>query len=177
MGPARLILNPNAGGCNAGYWQSGIYLEHVPTGLFVYGAYGREFLNTFAGFNNQPDHWMVKAGLRERWHPLGHTVLYGAYAERNDMFNEDILEAPTGTIPFDTTSTQIREWSLGVVQEIDAAAMSLWVQYDHFDAGISGCTSVGGFEGGAGAAGTCNGPASLSLDSFQLVKFGGLINF
>ena len=32
-----------------GYWQSGIYLEHVATGLFIYGAYGREFLNTNNG--------------------------------------------------------------------------------------------------------------------------------
>ena len=65
MAACQFNPNPNAGGCNVGYWQSGIYLEHVPTGLFVYGAYGREFLNTFAGFNSQPDHWMVKGGVRE----------------------------------------------------------------------------------------------------------------
>ena len=27
----------------------------------------------------EQDIWYVKAGLRERWHPLGHTVLYGEY--------------------------------------------------------------------------------------------------
>ena len=31
---------------------------------------------------------MVKGGLRERWNPLGHTVLYGAYAQRNDMISD-----------------------------------------------------------------------------------------
>ena len=27
--------------CEAGYWQNGLYIEHVATGLFAYGAYGR----------------------------------------------------------------------------------------------------------------------------------------
>ena len=33
--------------------------------------------------NNVSDNrfWYVKAGLRERWHPLGHTVLYGEYKD------------------------------------------------------------------------------------------------
>ncbi len=48
------------------------------------------------------------------------------------------------------------------MQEIDAAAMSLWLQYDHFDGSVSDDD----------ATGTVN-----SLDSFQLVKFGALINF
>jgi hypothetical protein len=117
---------------------------------------------------------MVKAGLRERWASIGHTVLYGAYLQRNDMFNEDIISPALG---FEATSTETREWQVGVVQEIDAAAMSLWLQYDHFDASASGCATVGGFEGGAGPAGSCNGPAAASFDKMQLVKFGGLINF
>ena len=28
-----------------GYWQSGIYIEHVATGLWILGNYGREFLS------------------------------------------------------------------------------------------------------------------------------------
>ena len=147
-----------------GYWQSGVYIEHVATGVFVYGAYGREFENDVAaGFNSEPDHWMVKAGLRERWHPMGHTVLYGSYAQRNDMFadgvvNGDIfgggqpggfgtssLLAPckgggiANDCHVDVNHTELNEWSIGVVQEIDAAAMSMWVQYDHFDITASGC--------------------------------------
>lgn len=75
-------------------------------------------------------------------------------------------------------SSEVREWSLGVVQEIDAAAMSLWVQYDHFDASGSGCT----FGFNASDTGCVVVPgfetiAKSSLDSEQIVKFGGLINF
>ena len=42
--PAPLPVGPGQNTSDReGYWQSGIYIEHVATGLFVYGAYGREF--------------------------------------------------------------------------------------------------------------------------------------
>ncbi len=30
------------------------------------------------------------------------------------------------------------QWGVGVVQEIDAAAMSLWLSYNHFDGSFTG---------------------------------------
>jgi hypothetical protein len=62
-----------------------------------------------------------------------------------------------------------------VVQEIDAAAMSVWLQYDHFDGDVSGCANGGTFTN-SGVCSTGLG-FSTSLESMQLVKFGGLINF
>ena len=38
----------------------------------------------------EQDTWYFKAGLRERWHPLGHTVLYGEYETVSDA-----LPSPT----------------------------------------------------------------------------------
>ncbi len=88
---------------DVGYFQTGLYIEHVATGLWIYGAYGREFLSdmptgTFIfdathsanlnGLNSEPQHWYVKGGLRERWTSLGHTVLYGFYGQRDDMIGE-----------------------------------------------------------------------------------------
>ncbi len=181
--PGQVVLPAGRTHSNAGYWQSGVYVEHVPTGLFVYGAYGREFWSDVAaGFNSQPDHWMVKAGVRERWHPLGHTVLYGSYAQRNDMYDEDVVDDAlfaAGVIGANgvTTGSETREWAIGVVQEIDAAAMSMWLQYDHITGSTSGCgAGVGGFNV-AGAAGTCFNPGSISFDANQVLKFGALINF
>jgi hypothetical protein len=137
------------------YFQSGLYVEHIPTGLFGYGAYGYEDIGDVApaALDDKPDHWYVKAGIRQRWTPLGHTVLYGEYAKRNNMispdafFNENITDAET------------KQWGLGVVQEIDAAAMSIWLSYKHFEADAD--DNVG----------------ALDLDDFDLVKFGALINF
>ncbi len=36
------LWNPNFGKRDTGYFQVGAYVEHVPTGVFGYGAYGRE---------------------------------------------------------------------------------------------------------------------------------------
>jgi hypothetical protein len=156
---------------DVGYWQSGIYVEHVATGVWALFNYGKEFLQDMPpgaahlGLNDNPDHWYVKAGLRERWHPLGHTVLYGFYGQRNDMINA--VDVQTLNI----TGARTEEWGLGAVQEIDAAAMSLWVQWDEMHASVE-CGSVG-----------CNtiDPAVengvYSLKNINVVKTGALINF
>ncbi len=125
------------------YFQVGAYLEHVPTGLFAYGAYGNSQYDIQAG---ESDTYYVKAGLRERWTPLGHTVLYGEY-ENNKA---DLAFANAGT------STDFNLWGLGVVQEIDAAAMSLWVSYRHLD---------------------YSNNTGNSYEDFQYIKAGALINF
>jgi hypothetical protein len=161
------------------YFQLGAYIEHVPTGLWLYGAYGHVDPNSTTLATLSPltgsvapggldrasgDTYYIKGGLRERWSPLGHTVLYGEY-EKFSNANPDAL------VNFGiSSSTQL--WGLGVVQEIDAAAMSLWVSYRHVDADISGA-------GCASAAST----SALGLDvgcgtdSFQYIKGGALINF
>ena len=87
--------------------------------------------------NDNPDHWYVKAGLRERWSSLGHTVAYGFYGQRNDMIGAGSCG------PDNITGSKTRQYGLGVVQEIDAAAMSFWLQWDHekaeVDCGPAGC--------------------------------------
>ncbi|HEX9871003.1 MAG TPA: porin, partial [Candidatus Tectomicrobia bacterium] len=82
-----------------------------------------------------------KGGLRERWTPLGHTVLYGEYEYLDDAYGD--------------VDGNFDLWGVGAVQEIDAAAMSLWVSYRSIEA-----------DNGAGGTG-----------DFQYVKFGTLINF
>ena len=44
-----------------------------------------------AVLNDHPDQWYIKAGLRERWHALGHTVLYGFYGKRDDMIGAGVV--------------------------------------------------------------------------------------
>jgi hypothetical protein len=58
------------------------------------------------------------------------------------------------------------QWGAGVVQEIDAAAMSLFLSYKHFE-GEADFVTFFGF-----------GPrGSVEFDDFDLVKGGALINF
>jgi predicted porin len=123
------------------YFQVGAYLEHVPTGLFAYGAYGHLDQN-IAGIDPN-NTWYAKGGIRQRWTPLGHTVLYGEYerAENNAL------------------DSVVKMWGLGAVQEIDAAAMSIWVKYRHLDADLN------------------IDRVSVPTDAFNEVAVGALINF
>lgn len=140
---------------DAGYYQTAAYVQHVASGLFFYGAYGKEDNNNTLATqfmtDNQPDGdvWYLKAGIRQKWLPLGNTVLYGEYSERNDMFHPDLLN-------FGVTGSNLTQWGLGVVQEIDAAAMSLWFNYKNYDASfenapplINDLDEIGVFTAGA----------------------------
>src|SRR5262249_36053701 len=105
------------------------------------------------------NHWYGKVGARERWSKLGHTVVYGEYAEYDDMMG--VLPIIVNNIlPAHDASTKIKLEGIGVVQEIDAAAMSVWLKYRHYEGTAS-----------FGALGT------LPIDDFDLVSMGALINF
>jgi hypothetical protein len=134
------------------YFQAGLYLEHVPTGVFGLFNYGH--LDTSDSDIASPafsevdsDTYYFKAGLRRRWSPLGHTVLYGEYLRNND-----------GMAQFSGDSSKLDVWGLGVVQEIDAAAMSVWLKYRHLS-----------YED--------NFLYDDTAEDFQYVGFGALINF
>ncbi len=147
------------------YFQIGAYVTHVPTGLFLYGAYGHEnnsntTANTALGLLEQPDtdHYYLKAGLRRKWNALGHTVMYGEYANYQDMMSPALL-GPANAAAAVTASSEVQTWGLGLVQEVDAAAMSLWLTYRS----LSGDVTVDG--------------ANVDFDELHIVKAGALINF
>jgi hypothetical protein len=148
------------GNDTAKYFQVGAYIEHVPTGLFLYGAYGHQETDLSSG---DAQTYYAKAGLRERWSALGHTVLYGEY-ERVDgdgdfsLFGA-LLNSTGGAVPTAFGSTA-ELWGGGVVQEIDAAAMSLWVSYRHISQDDDIINLLG-----------------ADFEDFQYVKAGALINF
>jgi hypothetical protein len=157
-----------------GYFQIGAYVEHVPTGLFAYGAYGHlDYFDTNNALVTRPngldsnDTYYLKGGIRQRWNPLGHTVLYGEYmhAENHNSGAADILPdgstngfGGNGAGEAFIGSSAANLWGVGVVQEIDAAAMSLWVKYRNIDASTFGT-------------------GSFDADEMHQVSVGALINF
>jgi hypothetical protein len=148
---------------SSGYFQIGAYAEHVPTGLFVYGAYGH--LNYFNDDNlvrpqdiDSANTYYIKGGIRQRWNPLGHTVLYGEYERAENTVPTAITDDGIGLVAL-ADQTTVRMWGVGVVQEIDAAAMSVWLKYRNLDLSADGL--VGPFD----------------ADNFNEVTFGALINF
>jgi hypothetical protein len=156
-----------------GYFQFGGYVEHVPTGLFAYGAYGHlDYFDTNNNLVLRPngldsnDTYYLKGGIRQRWNPLGHTVVYGEYMRAENHNSSTGFLNADGTpnagdngqgVGFVGTS-KANLWGVGVVQEIDAAAMSLWVKYRNVDASTFG-------------------DGAFPVDQMHQVSVGGLINF
>jgi predicted porin len=90
---------------------------HVATGLFVSGsAASREFDNGV-----DQDYWSVRGGITKNWTGLGNTVLYGEYHDWHS--NENNVEGNA------SSGNNANIWGLGVVQNIDAAAMELYLAY------------------------------------------------
>jgi hypothetical protein len=163
------------GGKQASAVQAGGYVQHVPTGLFVYGAYGKDYNDVtgqrFGGNGSTTgeqqkggENWYLKAGIRQKWLPYGATVLYGEYGENKDKFSNTLFLNGV-------TSSTLTQYGVGLVQEIDAAAMSLFINYRHYEANFS-CRD------GGTAGSVCNGVAGKpGLEDAQLVKAGAIINF
>jgi hypothetical protein len=140
------------------YLQLGIYLEHLPTGLFAYAAYGNEENDhlTSAG-NDIPTGTQeyYKVGMRKKWFPLGHTVLYGEYSVIEDMMSMPLIDGGA-------TGAEFTRIGGGIVQEIDAANMSIWLKYRRNEGEIMN------FEGVAG---------KTTVDDLQFVGSGATIRF
>jgi hypothetical protein len=134
-------------------WLASASLLHVATGLFVNGAwYQYEFKGTnalevnggVAANGNRPDvkMWYVAGGISQNWFGIGKTALYGEYGKTNDG-NTGLLAAVAavglgpgagGTYAAGSTvlDSDLRFWGLGIVQNIDAAAMELYVAYRNY---------------------------------------------
>ncbi|MCC7252166.1 porin [Hyphomicrobium sp.] len=130
-------VNDGLGITDTEFFQIGGYIQHIGTGLFLYAAYGELDSDSAAAEN---DFFYIKGGLRRNLTHLGATVFYGEY----ENFNND------------GAGSEVDLWGLGVVQEIDAAAMSLWLSYRHLEGDDS---------------------AGSVIEDFDYVKAGALINF
>ncbi len=143
---------------DSNYFQVGGYAQHLATGLFVHGIYGEEDNgDTILKSGVTPldsDHWYVKAGIRQKWLSLGNTIIWAEYTEYNDQLGPAALAAGV-------TGSTMEKIGGGIAQEIDAAAMTVWLKYRQEDADI-------------------DAPAAAGLDDIEtlhLLTAGGLINF
>jgi hypothetical protein len=146
------------------FFQAGGYLQHLASGLFVHAAYGHEdnsdttivTLNDPAVTPPDSHHWYVKAGIRRAWTPLGATIIYGDYAEYIDQVGPNALG-------LGVESSTFRRSGATIAQEIDAASMTIYLKYDHYEADVSGKNlELNGVTG---------------LEDADFVSLGALINF
>lgn len=157
-------------------WQVNFAMLHTPTGLFGSVHYGQENTN-----GTQPDttQLYLKGGVRAKLNPLGSTVFYGEYGRDSDMFggiasacgafdgtgaNIDANCANAADASVAITGSEFNRWGLGVVQEIDAASMAVWLKYKNYDAEVD-FTAAGGVTG------------TEEFEDLHIFAFGGAVFF
>jgi hypothetical protein len=175
---------------------------HVPTGLFVQGHYmagdygdPAQVVSGYwgsAGGVTKKDwsHWLIQGGVAKNWFGIGNTALYGEYGKSNDFGAEaagrNFAAATAFAAPFNTaanaqqnftavngvTDTELTIWGLGITQNVDAAASTLYLGYRNFSADVT-CTGAGTTCSGA-AGGTAK---ALPTEDIHVVVGGAVVRF
>jgi hypothetical protein len=114
------------------------------------GAFGAQNFRSTA--QNDNDVWYLKAGIKRTWSPIGATVLFGEYGQYNDQysglcgtatacfatFQVGASNDPRNFVTGNITGSEVQRWGLGVVQEVDSAAMHLFARWQHQELDLSG---------------------------------------
>jgi predicted porin len=122
-------------------WGAALSLLHVSTGLFMQGEYMNS-TNNVTGLISavlldgdgkaKADRWHLQGGVRRNWFGIGDTSLYGEYGQHNGFggANSDKLKYNTlaGTFP-----DKMSIVGFGVVQNVDSAAMELYLGYRRYN--------------------------------------------
>jgi predicted porin len=139
------------------WWGVAGTIMHEPTGLYVYAAYGQQHDNRgtdpgIAAFAVQDTDtmWLVQGGIEQKFFALGKTNIFGEY--RQDDAGSNVGKKVLGS--------NLDFWAVGVVQNIDAAAMDLYLIYRN----ASGDT-------------TDSAKVKTTLDDFDMVQAGARIQF
>jgi hypothetical protein len=144
--------------------------------------------------------WYLKPFWRKAWSPIGATVLYGEYGQYEDQFaglagtnvcglgfngsgvlaNSNACAGQFNNFGY-VTSSEVQRWGLGVVQEIDSAAMHVFARWQHQEADLNlrTCSEAGGNcipFAPAFAPGDYQ-HQKVNFDSWDLFQVGGIIFF
>jgi predicted porin len=149
------------------WWGAAGTIMHKDTGLYVYGGYGEQRDDSEDGIiqnasvlaaDGTDTMWFVQAGIERKFIDLGKTTIFGEY--RNDEGGSNLANnTGSGTDSY-IHDSDINFWAAGVVQNIENAAMDLYVIYRHAD---------GDFRNGENT--------KFSLDDFDMVISGARIQF
>jgi hypothetical protein len=155
-------------------WQGSASVLHVSSGLFLSGAYANQSyhgtsadeLNQFTQGGlvlgeNRPDttFWYLLGGVTRNWTGMGNTAFYGEYG-RFEGGADGLLTAGVDSV----FNSEVTFWGIGVVQNVDAAAMELYLAYRRFEASLD-----------TDGAGTWSGTGSM--DDLSVIMSGARIRF
>jgi hypothetical protein len=138
-----------------GLFAYGMYQNEHNSGTHL--GFAVPGFNDAGGAANDTNVWYVKAGIKRTWTPLGATVLFGEGGQYEDQFagmvGVNLCGGSTGLSnlgggslnAFSTggvcahnpdvfmTGSTVDRWGAGIVQEIDAAAMHVWFNWQHLE--------------------------------------------
>lgn len=130
---ADVVLGPPAD--DRTFWGGSMSVMHVPSGIFLDAQYGRsEGLQTISldfdqyvplislkpisvGADLDLETYGVRAGFAKKLFAAGKTTLYGEWSR----------------LEIEGTGIEPELYGFGLVQDIDAAAMSVYASYRHYD--------------------------------------------
>jgi len=122
-----------------------------------------------AGAMPDTDMWGVKPFIQGNWwNGVGKTIFYGEYAQYNDFYGLAVVQGLGDGFANCTSGdctirgSEVDRYGAGIVQEIDAAAMHLWLRWQHQEVDVSLTNNVGG------------GRVNQGFEDFDLFQAGGI---
>jgi hypothetical protein len=104
-------------------WSGSLAIMHVASGLFLQGHVAEsEFFN-----GEDAKFWLIQGGITKNWFGMGNTSLYGEYGNAQDYIK----------IGLPALSSEVDFYGIGVVQQIDAAAMELYLGWRRFESDVT----------------------------------------
>jgi predicted porin len=145
------------------WWGVSGFIQHKPTGLFLFSGFGQQIDNTRAAdvtvgnpalVDKTDDVWYVQGGIETKWFSLGKTNVFANY--RHDSPGSNVTN---GTLR--TQHADINYISGGLAQYIDNAETMLYLVYQHADGNVL----------------ISDDTESTSLDRLQQVIVGAKVNY
>lgn len=147
---------------------------HSETGLFLNFGAGEKTddgladaaIYQGAGAANLDDtdrFWALQAGIERKYFPIGKTTVFGEYYDyTGGSLTRNLFGAPV-------VDSAVESYGFGIVQGVDAAALSLYLTYRHVNPDAETAALVGGVAAGPATA--------VALEDYDFVSAGGVIKF
>jgi hypothetical protein len=184
-GGALSIMHVPSGLFVQGHWTGADFGSPVHVTSGYWGSAG-------GATKKDTTQWLVQGGIAKNWFGIGNTALYGEYGKATDWGAETAGRNFAGTTAtagcpgansvctptianFTTvngvTDTEMTIWGLGITQNVDAAASTLYLGYRHMDADIN-CNTA---NCGSANTGAVNG--KLPTEAIDVIVGGAVVRF
>jgi predicted porin len=146
----QCVAPEGTGDCQ--WWGAGALVQHVPTGIYVYGGYGATTIDLKPGAvgDDESHAWYIQTGVERKFFDLGKTNIFGEYRKNDSGLTSGAL------------SSDIDFWAGGIAQNLEAAETTLYVVYRHYEGDFVKRAAI---------------PVHQEIDDFDLVITGAKINF